>query len=375
MKRRTTIVSPEKSCDDLVASAVPSVPKEVSMAGECESLPGSAVRTIVLAFDLVGYELKKGPSQVLRVLESKRVQEAVRDAMTEDARAFLEMQRKGLKIEAGDAASKLAGSAGKALLSKGGDELKGLILRTPTYKKLEQGAKDLQCAYEKSVIGVWVDEHKTQLIIIASGVVLGALTAMYLTNTGDTPADWAVELAKDKLKTTILGKVEIGVKDIKFVPSKRELGLQVYADTSKWKRFKESKFAVTVHAKDDRLTSLKLSFDTRSALGSGFHQTLGIAADPIAGNYTLKLGVEGVSGGLRLKILAEVAKEAEKTRIGGQASLTYSGKIGQVPMNLTAGAGISRTTEPGAGAFQGSTISKVDAKVQIGLSIPLDFLP
>jgi len=343
------------------------------MSGTCGSLPGSAVRTIVLAFDLVGYEAKKAPAQILRVLETKQVQEAVRDAMNEDAKAFLEQQRKGLPISAGQAASQLGASVGKALLTTGGNELKYAIKRTSAYLDLERGVRDLQCSYEKSVIGVWVDEHKTQLIIIASGVVLGAMTAMYLTNTGDTPADWATQLAKDKIKTTILGKLEVGVSQIKFVPSKREIGLQLYADTSKWKRFKESKFSVTVHAKDDKLTSLRLGFDTRSALGGGFYQTLGATADPVAGNYSLKIGIQGASGGLRLQILAEVAKEAEKTKVGGSAALSYQGKIGPVPLNLTAGAGIARMAGPGA--VPGSSTSQLDARVQVGLSIPFDFMP
>jgi hypothetical protein len=343
------------------------------MSDLCPSLPGSAVRTIVLAFDLAGYEVKNAPAQILRVLETKPVQEAVRDAMNEDAKAFLELQRKGLPISASQAASQLGTSVGKALLKTGGDELKLAIQSTPAYRKLELGARELQCAYEKSVIGVWVDENKTQLIIIASGVVLGAMTAMYLTNTGDTPADWATQLAKDKIKTTILGKVEVGLSEIKFVPSKREIGLQAYADTSKWKQFKDSKFSVTVHAKDDKLTSFKLAFDTRSALGGGFYQTLGVAADPVAGNYSLKLGVQGVSGGLRLQILAEWAKEAEKMKVGGSAALSYRARLGSIPMDITAGAKVFRTMGPGP--LPGSSNSNVDAQVQLGLSIPIDFRP
>ena len=347
--------------------------KGVPMADTCKSLPGSAVTTIVLAFDLVGYEAKSAPAQILRVLDSKKVQEAIRNALNEDAKAFLKQQQEGLPIGAGQAASQIGTSVGKALLSTGVNELQQEIQRTAAYRRLESGVRDLQCAYEKSVIGVWVDEHKALLIVIASGVVLGAMTAMYLTNTGDTPADWAAQLAKNKLKTTILGKVEVGVSDIKFVPSKREIGLQVYADTSKWKRFKESKFSVTVHTKDEKLTSLKMTFDTRSPLGGGFYQTLGASADPIAKNYSFALGIQGESGGLRLRILAEVAKEAEKTRVGGSAALSYQGKVGPVPLNLTATAGINKVTGPGAGP--GSSISRTDARVQIGLSIPFDFLP
>jgi hypothetical protein len=338
----------------------------------CSNLPGSAVRTIALAFDLAGYEVKNGPAQILRVLGTMSVQDAIRGALNEEAKAFLEMQRKGLPIGAGAAAAKLGEGVGKAVLDAGGSEIKRIIQRSSAYQKLEQGARDLQCAYEKSVIGVWVDQHKGTLIVIASGVVLGAMTAMYLTNTGDTPADWAVQLAKDKIKTTILGKVEVGLKDIRFVPSKREVGFQLYADTSQWKQFKETKFSIAVRTKEDKLTSLKLGFDTRSSLGGGFYQSLGLAADPIAGNYSLKLGVEGVTGGLRLKISAEVAKEAEKRRIGGTASLNYQGRIGGAPVNFMAGAGISRTVGPGA--LPGSSRSELDAKVELGLSIPFDFL-
>ena len=353
------------------------------MSDTCKNdLPGSAVETIVLAFDLVGYELSKGPERVKAALESESVQKAITFALQEQAKDFLAKQQKGEKVLAGDAAKQLAEGVGKKVAEAGGEEIKKKILTSPGFQKLEASLKDLKCAYEKSPIGVWVDEHKAVLIIVASGVALGAATAMYLTNTGDTPAGWATELAKDKIKTTVLGKLELGVSNITFVPSKREVGMVAYVETKNWKAV-QAKLSINVKAADEKLVSAGGALEVKVPIGgsTNWHGNFNLKADPVLKQYNLSLGITGKEDGWSVRILGQGSGDftAGKYSLGANAGVGYSGKVGTIPFKLDATAGVGGTWQdqsklPPGPTGPGSGLSgQVEAKVWVGISVPTPF--
>jgi hypothetical protein len=355
------------------------------MSDTCKNdLPGSAVETIVLAFDLVGYELNKGPERVKKALESDAVQKAITSALQEQAKDFLAKQQKGEKVLAGDAAKQIAEGVGKKVAEAGGEEIKKKIQSSTGYQRLEGSLKDLKCAYEKSPIGVWVDEHKAVLIIVASGVALGAATAMYLTNTGDTPAGWATELAKDKIKTTVLGKLELGVSEVTFVPSKREVGMVAYVETKNWKAV-QAKLSINVKAADEKLVSAGGALEVKVPLNgsTNWHGNFNLRADPVLKQYNLSLGITGKEDGWSVRILGEGSGDftAGKYSLGANAGVGYSGKVGSIPFKLDATAGVGGAWQdqsklpPGAMMGQpGSGLDgKVEAKVWVGISIPTPF--
>jgi hypothetical protein len=331
-------------------------------------LPGSAVQTVALAFELADYEVKNGPKQVLMALDSKQVQTAIRDALTEQAKLLLKQQSQHVPIDTSKASAQIAAAVGKAALGAGGEQLKLQMRQSSPYQRLERSVRNLQCAYEKSVIGVWIDENKGLLIIVASGVAIGAAAALYVTNTEFTPADWAIQLAKDKLKTTVLGKLELGVSDIKFVPAKREIGLTAFADASKFKFLKEARLTVNVQATDGKLTHFGGAAQTTIPLGRDFSYSTKLSVDPVARDYALALGLTGkVKGGFSVRILGSAAMQGDKTTLKADGALGYKTKLGGFPTTFSAGLGASRTITQQS--------DKTECHGQVGLSIDFDFLP
>ncbi len=339
----------------------------------CNDLPSSLHESVVLLFDLAGYTVQNGPSLVENVLEDKKFQEEIKKALDKEALALVKKQQADPTVRAtSEDGTKFLKAAGSAALDAGADSMKRQIERSSAYLKLEQSLRDLQCSFKKSPVGVWVDENKTLLIVIASGLALGGATAMYITRTGDLPAGWAADLAEKKLKSFHLGKITLGVEKFDFKPSDRELGAKVYADTSKWKGFPNVKFSISAAAKDDKLTSFGVAGEVTVPIALNVAATAAGSADPILNKYSLSLGVSGKADGLSIRIAADYLKEADKTSIGAKAGVDWKTKVGGTPLIVSGTAGIGQTTTPGP--FAGAPpVTKTDASVHVNLSVPFNF--
>ncbi len=346
------------------------------MTEKCQDLPASAVNALVLTFNLVGYELKSGPSRIASALEDSKVQEAIREALNKELQTFLKetQQLPGSFTGGSQAARKIGLAVGKAALDPGTQKIVGDIKRSSRYKKLERGLRDLKCSFSKSPVGVWVDENKALLIVIASGLVIGGGAAMYVARAGDVPADLAASLAQKKLKTIQLGKISVGASKITFVPSKRELGLQAFVDTSKWKAVRFHKFTINVHAKDDKLTNLGVGAEVRVPIeGTGTHQFMSGYVDPVADKYQFMLGIRHSSKGLSVQLAADYLKEQEKTSYGVAGKVGYKGNVGKVPLTISGSGGARRINEPLPAPATGRQ-SRSEYKFMLNLSANFDFL-
>ncbi|HVA48802.1 MAG TPA: hypothetical protein VNH11_20720 [Pirellulales bacterium] len=343
------------------------------MGNTCTDLPGSAVETVALAFDLVDYEAKNGPAQIVKVLQSDDVQKAIKDALDKQGKAFLQEQQQGKLPSANDAANQLGSALGKAATDAGSKQLVSQVKNTGQYQRVQNSLNDLKCAYEKSVVGVWIDEHKALLIVVASGLAVGGATVMYLTKTGDTPADWATSLAKDALPTISLGQLKLGSANPVFKPSTRDLGLKTYVDTGKWKPLPNTDFSVTVHVTDGKLTTLQGALQTKIPIGQ-WTLPATAHADPLADKYSLSLGIQRNADGLNVGLVADFEKDRQKETKGVSGTLDYKTRIGSVPLDIAASAGIKQTTQPNP-MFSGRTNTQTDVRGNISLTIPLSFLP
>jgi len=84
---------------------------------------------------------------------------------------------------------KLGRSVGKSFADTASSHLKKQILHGDEYRKVKHSVKQLQCSFNNSPVGVFIDKNKGWLIIIASGLAVGAATAMYVFREGDFVAN------------------------------------------------------------------------------------------------------------------------------------------------------------------------------------------
>ncbi|VAW62504.1 hypothetical protein MNBD_GAMMA11-3071 [hydrothermal vent metagenome] len=98
----------------------------------------------------------------------------------------------------------------------------------PEIQRINHRLKQLKCHLEKSPSGIWVDENKTLLIVIASVAVLAGGTAMYRMRSGDAFASLAEGLKKD---IKVKGEINIRGEITKVAPSTHSFGAKITAST------------------------------------------------------------------------------------------------------------------------------------------------
>ena len=203
------------------------------MSDTFSRLPASAVETVVLTFELANYSSGTNLQAIQKAISDPQVQKAITETLQNQAKTRLQTLKQSaptVSPKAGAPAGSGSGSKssssspssssssstpmasplGNTSASSVQDALKQLQLN-PNYSLLVQDLKKLESQFAKSVVGVWVDENKKTLIIIASGIAVAAATAMYFTKTGDTPADWATQLAKGQYPLSSLARSSLAL--------------------------------------------------------------------------------------------------------------------------------------------------------------------
>lgn len=306
---------------------------------QCKSLPGTAVDTLVLTLKLVGYEAKKGPQRILTALQTTQVVKAIETALKQEAEALLKKQFKGEALDAKEAAASLGKGVGKAVLGKAPDQILKEVKSSARYQAVEAGLRELQCAFKRSAIGVWIDENAALLIIAATGIVVGGVTAMYVARSGDVPAEALTTLAKVGLKQIEVGTLKFGLDDLKFVPSSREVGFKAYIGKGKLKAV-TTKLSLQVSVKDASLESAGVSYETLWPIttATAYKFTAGIGT----GGYDLLLGITQKRDGLMLDINAHVKKDKDRFSYGGAADVKWTTRIDGTQLELKGSASVDR---------------------------------
>jgi hypothetical protein len=313
------------------------------MAETYARLPASGVETIVLAFELSNYNPATGVEGVKKAVKNPALQKAITEVLQNQAKSQLLALKSASPTVApkagppsgpGSSSSGSSASPGAMALPLGAssaqsiqDALKQLQLN-PNYSLLVQDLKKLQNEFEKSVIGVWIDENKKTLIIIASGIAVAAATAMYFTKSGDTPADWATQLAKGQYPLFKLGKIEFGVGDPTFKPSTSTIGGAVSLDVKNWKFIKEAELDVTVTHSSAGMQNAGVTGKATVALPHDFSITGQGSIDPIAQIKGVRLGIDYDKDGIKVGVFADVTDtKGVVTPRGGFASSIKSGSM------------------------------------------------
>jgi hypothetical protein len=327
--------------------------------GKCGSLIDSAGETLVLAFKVAGETLLDSPETIQRILQNPKVRNAIESAATAQAKELIQKQQQGKKVTSADvknSALAVAKKAGGPLQSVGLKELEKSATGSKEYKKLQRSLKELECSWKKSPVGVFVDKHKGFLYVVGAGLALQGAIVMYRFRSGDAITGPVTGLAQKLVKFKVLGNVEIAAREIKFVPSKREVGTKMVV-TAKWQRVKVS-FEAGVTLRGDTVTqsNAKAEVTVKVARGLSLSAHGGYQyqqTEPDAGwknthHYDLGLGLkyDNAFGSSRLSITTMffATQDAEVTKLGGKAGvdLRIAGKPGSTSLKLNANAGANR---------------------------------
>ena len=205
----------------------------------------AAHQVFVLAFELVDSELERLPEQLAKTLASAPVQDAIKKTLLDFAKNKSKGSAADGTVISGDEAKKLMESLKKGVTDAAGDELLKQIKKTPEYLKLETSIAAFKKAAESSKLGVWVDKNKGILYVIGAALVVGTGTVLYVTKTGGTVLNTALDPLEGKeFEVLQIGKLTIKAGLWDFQPDARILGARVIG-TAAWDKVKlEMKFGI-----------------------------------------------------------------------------------------------------------------------------------
>ncbi len=196
-------------------------------ANRCSKFGPTALKTVVLGIDLVGWSAANSHRLIEKVLENEKVQKQLAAELKKAGEALMKEQAGGKPVTLSSSLGKLGSATGGVLQKPLTNEVK----KSAEYKKLETSLTQVKCAFDKTPVGAFVNKNKTLLIIVGSVAASGGGVAMYRAKAGDVPAS-ALKLLPE-LSIVTIGAVDLSVKNLQFKPSDRTVGADVKA-TGKW---------------------------------------------------------------------------------------------------------------------------------------------
>lgn len=252
------------------------------MGGKCIDPADLVGDTIVLALDLVGFNTGQHQS-IARGLRAREVEKEIKKILDAETKKLLKQRLQG-PVPNNKALSSLE-SVGKSVA--------GAVTKDAE-EKLGRWA---ECTWKHSPLGVWVDENKWVMYIVVPLVVgasAGAGAYSYHVRAGDTPAEWGALLLKKHLKFKPVGALELGVQEVKFVPSKRDVEVKFFS-TVDWKPFK-AQFTVGGGAHEGNLSKLSASSEVSyKGIGSASNIEFSIKTFVDYSNPALSFGGSGAA--------------------------------------------------------------------------------
>lgn len=288
-------------------------------AQRCASLEQAANRTVVLAIDLVGATVRDSPQLLQRVLSSDSVQKALAEALRKAGQDMMEEQSRGQLVTFGQSMQRLGSAAGGVLRSPTESEVR----KQREFLRLEQGLRELGCAFNESPVGVFVNENSTLLVVVGTVAALAGGVAMYYTRAGDAPASLLEKLPKlDVLK---IGAVTISAGNFTFRPSERAAGASLQA-SGRWQAVKAS-LELRASFANDRLTqaaagaqlTLTISPSTSINGALSFQWAQATPADPQLMQGSAEIGMRrqlSDRADLRLRLFGRFADSVDAGRTG-----------------------------------------------------------
>ena len=217
------------------------------MSGSCIDPAELVGETLVLTLNLVGMDAGDQQAGLTRALHKHRreIEGAIEKAVKAETRKLLNQHMKGPVSD--ERALKSFTAVGQAI---------GSAITSYPEKKLERWAA---CTWNHSPLGVWFDENNIIYLIVPLVVAAGAgaATYAYQVRSGDALAAKGALFIKKHLKVKPIGKLELGVEDITFVPSTRDVGIQFFGEMN-WKPLK-AKLVVGAGWQEEKLATWNAS--------------------------------------------------------------------------------------------------------------------
>jgi hypothetical protein len=294
---------------------------------QCTDTLDAVQDTVLMGVQVTGSVVKDLDVILKRALQSPELQNAIKSTLEELARKKLgEMP---VQFSEEDS-KKLLGEIARKGADAAAESIKGQIQRTPQYQELERRAQKILDALKCSPAGVWFDQNKMILYILGGGLVVGGAAAMYVARAGDPVTEPLTSLIKDKkIRIPIPGNLELSASGFKFVPSKREVEVDLGL-SGQWKTVKAD-FKVNVQAVDSSVQAsasgtVVIPFRLGLIRAEGGFD----ARNPQVAPLRLGLGLEmKPGGGVRLDLMGSVQfRGAEVT--GGSVAL--NARLNQLPL-------------------------------------------
>jgi hypothetical protein len=306
----------------------------MSNSGKCADFPGAAQDALVLGIKFAGDIAKDIDALLIDALKSEEVQNEIRKALQEHARD--RVQNTPVTFS-GEEAKKLA----IALISKSaaavGQDVFNQVKKSPQYLRLKKSAEGVVDALRCSPTGIWFDQNKKTIYILAAGLVLAGAVGMYVTRAGDSVTEPFTKLMENrKFISKPIGSIEVSAGGFRFVPSKREFQMELSVSAD----FKQIRTEITLagHALD---TSVNVA-----SAGGRIIIPFGKAVTRFESSYDPKnmkiapvqlgLGIEFTHSGVRLDLAGRVQLSNSRP-VGGSLGIGLRGNIKGIPFNMDVG--------------------------------------
>lgn len=265
----------------------------------------AAHKPLVLAIDLIGWELSHPSDRLSLALNEPGVHWKIHDVIRNEANNLVYPAFETNFGVSGEPAKKIA----LGTLGVMGEATWDSVKKSPRYQLLDQSLKDLKTSFDKTPTGIWVDRHAAELILFGSLVTIGGAIAQYhFRGNDDFGALYAkgVSLATKKIK---IGDLTLGADFPTFAPSKRELEFKSFAQYD----FKpvEAKFEFGGKVENDKLNHVEgkalvkvplksggLDINLKGSAGASF--TRDPLLDVYAPKYNYAVGVDAETKDKRL---------------------------------------------------------------------------
>jgi hypothetical protein len=236
----------------------------------CTKIGPALHRTVAVGIDLIGFSAVHSHQVLSTVLEDKKIQLQLAEALKKAGQELMAEQNSGKHLTLDDTLSKI-GTAADGIVRV---PVKNQYQRSAEFQRLESSLQQLKCAFDQTPVGAFVNENKTLLVIIGSVAAIGGGVAMYQTKAGDVPAK-AFSLLPS-LTPISIGSVDITLQNFELKPSERKVAFDA-GMSGKWSRVEARLNLGATFAHDD-LTRAAGSGKLTLYLGSGWQGTAGGAA-------------------------------------------------------------------------------------------------
>ncbi|MEM6483568.1 MAG: hypothetical protein AAF662_01095 [Pseudomonadota bacterium] len=269
----------------------------------CKDLKGSAARSVVLGIRLVGATAANREAIAEQVLGSSAVQEALKTTFFSHAAQLTDAKLRGVALDGAAAKSFL-----KPLQKSASPKALSALKAQQEFKAARSGLAQLKCSFQKTPVGVFVDDNKTWLIIIGAVVGAAGTVAMYRMKSGDVPAYGLATLLNNTADKIELGSATLGVKDIEFKPSDRSAKGKLTLDLSKLHSVKiKQKLEMAATVKAGSLKELTVSESVVVPLAPSLQlagkSTVGLRENTLAFDTALVV-TKSMDGGMKISVSA-----------------------------------------------------------------------